>query len=200
MARADLYLYFNFRSPYCYLASKTMFDVFDRFAVDIVWRPFGGWNGRSDPERAKKKLPLTRQDVARWARRINIPFQPPPVTTDPTRAGAGSFLAEQEGCLRDYITAVMHAEWGEGRDIGALDVLRDVAGRIGLDPEALAHAADDSALHGKLEANWREADQRGVFGVPTFIIDDQVFWGQDRLDFVAGYLSERGLALDKAAR
>ena len=117
-------VFFNFRSPYCYLASKSMFDILDRFDCHFEWRPLGGWDGRSSPERAKGKLPIARQDVRRWCRRLGIPFNPPPVTTDPTRAGAGSLLAEQQGRLREYVMEVMHAEWGEGRDIGDIDVLR----------------------------------------------------------------------------
>lgn len=75
---ADVYLYFNFRSPYCYLASKTMFDVLDDFHVNVLWRPLGGWEGRSPPDVAKVKVPVARQDVARIARRMGIPVNPPP--------------------------------------------------------------------------------------------------------------------------
>jgi 2-hydroxychromene-2-carboxylate isomerase len=187
-------VFFNFRSPYCYLASKSMFDVLDRFDCHFEWRPLGGWQGRSSPERAKGKLPIARQDVRRWCRRLDIPFNPPPVTTDPTRAGAGSLLAEQQGCLRQYVQAVMHAEWGEGRDIGELDVLRDAGRRAGLDPDALAGAADDPALRARLDAHWQQAQTAGVFGVPTFLVGEEIFWGNDRLDFLAEHLAELGAA------
>ena len=66
----DVKLYFNFRSPYCYLASKRMFDVLWVSDVRVIWRPLGGWKGRSPPERAAYKLPIARQDVARWCKRI----------------------------------------------------------------------------------------------------------------------------------
>lgn len=80
----DVTLYFNFRSPYCYLLSKTMWPVFDDFDVNLVWRPVGGWNLRSSPERAKKKLPIARQDLKRFAKRLGIPVNPPPMETEPT--------------------------------------------------------------------------------------------------------------------
>lgn len=187
-------VFFNFRSPYCYLASKSMFDVLDRFDCHFEWRPLGGWDGRSSPERAKGKLPIARQDVRRWCRRLGIPFNPPPVTTDPTRAGAGSLLAEQQGRLREYVIEVMHAEWGEGRDIGDLAVLREAAGRAGVDPGALAQAADDPALLARLGEHWAEAQAVGVFGVPSFVVGEEVFWGNDRLDFLAEHLTELGAA------
>lgn len=189
----DLFVYLNFRSPYGYLASKHLFDLLDAYDVTLQWRPLGGWDGRSNPERAKKKLPLTRQDVTRWARRMQIPFGAPPITTDPTRAGAASLYAEEQGRLKDYVIAILHAEWGEGRDIGDAAVLRDVATEIGLDADALLAAADDPARQKKLVDNWIEADEKGVFGVPTFIIGDQIFWGQDRMGFLAEHLDELGL-------
>jgi len=191
---AEVAVYFNFRSPYCYLASKLMWPVFDEFHTRLLWRPLGGWNGRSSPEVALKKLPIARQDMARFARRLGIPVNPPPKTTDPTRAGAGSLLAEQRGLLRPYIMEVMRREWADGADIGDRDVLLEVGARIGLDRDELADAVDDPQRQAQLEANWREAEERGAIGVPTFIIGEEIFWGQDRIDFVLEHLRELRLA------
>ncbi|MCU7808325.1 MAG: 2-hydroxychromene-2-carboxylate isomerase [Candidatus Thiodiazotropha sp. (ex Semelilucina semeliformis)] len=184
----DVYVYFNFRSPYCYLATKTMWRIFDDYHTRLVWRPLGGWDGRSPPEVALKKLPIARQDMARFARRLGIPVNPPPKTTDPTFAGAGSLLAEEKGVLRPYIIEVMRKEWAEGADIGQLDVLLDVGEQVGLDREELAAAANDQARQAQLETNWREADEKGAIGVPTFVVGEEIFWGQDRIDFVLEHL------------
>lgn len=186
----DIKVFFNFRSPYCYLASKRLWRIFDDYHARLVWRPFGGWDGRSNPERAKVKLPLTRQDVGRWARKMGIPMNPPPITTDPTKAGAGSFLAEEKGLLREYVTEVMRAEWANGQDIGQSDVLLDVGASIGLDRDELADAIESKTNLKRLQQNKREADESGVFGVPSFIIGDEKFWGNDRIDFVIDYLCE----------
>jgi len=188
-----LEVYYNFRSPYCYLASKRLFSLFDDYHVTLVWKPLGGWSGRSAPERAKVKIPIVRQDVKRHARLLGIPFSPPPVTTDPTRAGAGSLLAEREGLLRPYTVEVMRKEWAEGRDIGDMDVLLEVARAIGLDEGALTAAVEDADNLAVLEANWAEAQTKGAFGVPTFIIGDDIFWGNDRIDFVRAHLHDLGL-------
>ena len=192
MESIDLKLFFNFRSPYCYLASKTMFSLLDDYHVNLLWRPLAGWNGRSAPERAKVKIPLTRQDVARWAKRMNIPCNPPPITTDPTPAGTGSLLAEEKGRLREYIIRVMDAEWAEGLDIGQPDVLTDIARQVGLDPDEFTESINDPARQQVLEDNWQEAQEALVIGVPTFLIDDQIFWGNDRIDFVHEHLRELG--------
>ncbi len=190
----EVRIFFNFRSPYCYLASKRMFRIFDDFHARLVWRPLGGWDGRSPPDRAKVKVPLVRQDVARFARRMGIPLEPPPKTTDPTKAGAGSLLAEEQGLLRPYVVEMMRAEWAEGADIGREEVVLEVGRRIGLDTDALRVAIDDPARLARLEENWQEARSLGVMGVPTFVIGDQLFWGNDRLEFVFDHLRELRLA------
>lgn len=190
----DVRLFFNFRSPYCYLASKTMFGVFDDFHAALVWRPLPGWAGRSDPERAKIKLPVARQDMRRFAKRLGIPVTPPPTTTDPTRAAAISLLAEEQGLLRPWVVECMRAEWAEGRDIGQEDVLRDVCARIGLDADAAMVAADDAGRLAVLDRHAEEAKAAGAFGVPTFVVGEDIFWGQDRIDFLRDHLRELALA------
>ena len=191
---ADVYVYFNFRSPYCYLASKTMFQIFDEYHANLVWRPLGSWDGRSPPEVAVKKLPVARQDMARIARRMGIPVNPPPKTTDPTLAGAGSFLAEENDLLRPYIVEVMRREWAHGEDIGQEDLLIDIAEHLGLPRDDFRNAIHDPANHARLESNWQEADEKGVVGVPSFVIGEEIFWGQDRIDYVLEHLREMRLA------
>ena len=103
-------------------------------------------------------------------------------------------MAEKENLLRPYLVTMMQAEWSEGRDIGDTDVLLSVAESVGLDGEAFASAIDDPETHAQLDQNWQEAQEKGALGVPTFVIGDQILWGQDRLDFVAEHLQELGAA------
>jgi len=190
MSNVDVKIYFNFRSPYCYLASKTLWSIIDDFNVNLLWRPVGGWDLRSPPERAKSKLPIARQDMARFARRLGIPVTPPPVETEPTAAGAGSLYAQQQGLLREFIVETMRIEWAEGKNIGEEPVLREVAARIHLDADSLIAASQDPVNLAMLTANAAEAAADGAIGVPTFIIDEEIFWGQDRIDFVLEKLTE----------
>ena len=192
MPTPQLQVFFNFRSPYCYLASKSMFETFERFDIEFDWRPLGSWDGRSAPDRAKKKLPIARQDVARWCHRLGIPFNPPPVTTDPTAAALGSIAAARTGLLAPYVVGVMAQEWAHGRDIGEIDVLLEVCDRIGLSDTALTTAIELDDNKKMLETNWQLAQDLGVFGVPTFVVGDQICWGNDRLDFLAEHLAELG--------
>lgn len=188
----DVILFFNFRSPYCYLASKTLWPIVDDFDTRLVWRPVGGWDLRSPPDRAKIKVPLARQDLARFARRFGMTVSPPPPTTDPTLAGAGSLLAEERGLLRRYIVEVMNTEWAQGQDIGNADILLDAGVRAGLDRGELARAIEDEDYLARLRQNALEAAEIGVIGVPTFVIGKEIFWGQDRIDFVLEELTSLG--------
>jgi len=192
----DVKLFFNFRSPYCYIASKTLFQIYDNFHVNMVWRPLGGWSGRSSPERAKVKVPLVRQDVRRITGKMGIPMNPPPITTDPTKAGAASLLAEERGLLRPWIVEVMRAEWAQGRDIGDEQVLLDVGSSVGLDKDQLLASFSDSGKLAQLDANWEEAQDMGLIGVPSFQVGEELFWGSDRIEYVVDHL--RSLRLSRS--
>lgn len=190
----DIKVFFNFRSPYCYIASKTMFSVFDDFHARMLWRPLGGWSGRSSPERAKIKVPLTRQDVRRITGKMGIPMNPPPISTDPTIAGAASLLAEERGLLRPWIVEVMRAEWAEGQDIGDPEVLLAVGDAIGLSREELESSFTDASRLECLERNWEEASESGFIGVPSFQVGEEMFWGADRIDYLRDHLRELRLS------
>ncbi|MEH6503555.1 MAG: DsbA family protein [Cycloclasticus sp.] len=187
---ADINVFFNFRSPYCYLASKNIFSVFDEYHAKICWKSLGGWAGRSSPERARIKMQLARQDVMRSCRKMGIPFVPPPVDTDPSLAGVVSLLAEQQGLLKPYVIEVMRKEWAEGRNIGEIEVLLEVGEQIGLAQGLIEGASENEILLKQLDKNWQEAQSKGVMGVPTFTVDEQIFWGNDRIDSLKDHLHE----------
>ena len=188
MSDTSLKIFFNFRSPYCYLLSRSLFEELDNFDIDVEWFSLAGWDGRSPPERAKVKVPLTRQDVARWCKRLNIPFNPPPITTDPTPAALVSFAAEEKGCLPDFVKNVMWAEWAEGQDIGQTDVLENIAESCGMEKKSVGEALANTQYEEELQANWAQAQALGVIGVPSFVIGEEIFWGNDRFDFVLEHL------------
>ncbi|WP_321390242.1 2-hydroxychromene-2-carboxylate isomerase [Emcibacter sp.] len=189
----DVQVYFNFRSPYCYLASRTMFDVIEQAGNRLVWRPLGGWYGRTpqDHPRLQDKVRIARQDLGRIARKKGFIFCPPPKDCDPTLPALGSLYAGKVGKLRLYVETVMLKEWGEGLDVGREDILVELACGIGLDGEEFKAALHSEEGQDQLSCNWQEAVTKGVIGVPTFVANDQIFWGHDRLGWLRDYLDEQ---------
>ena len=183
-----VHFFFNFRSPYCYLAAQTVFERIEACDATIDWRPLGGWDGRSPPDRAKAKVPIARQDLARWAKRMNIPVVPPPTETDGTYAATASLYAERNGLLKPFVKAVMNAEWARGANIGQIPILLDIARQIGLDPDEMQSAIEAPENAETLGANWAFAQSLGVIGVPSFVVGDAIFWGNDRIDFLEDHL------------
>lgn len=182
-------IYFNFRSPYCYVAARQMFDLFERCNATTDWRPLGNWDGRSPPERAKVKVPLVRQDMKRICRRLNIPFSPPPGPNwDGTAAGAASLYAAEAGQLKIFTQTLMTAAWGQGRDISAPETVAEIAAQCGFDREACLNAARSPDNLKQLSDNAERATNLGVIGVPSFVVGEEIFWGQDRLDYLEEHL------------
>jgi 2-hydroxychromene-2-carboxylate isomerase len=132
------------------------------------------------------------QDMARWVRRYGIPFAGNPHFPMQTLTALRAALAAQDaGVFPKYHAALFHAAWGEPANLGDAAVLRDVIAKAGLDPEPLLAAAASEPLKARLKANTDEAVTRGAFGAPTFFVGDEMFFGNDRLDFVAEALAPK---------
>jgi len=136
-------------------------------------------------------------DCARWARRLGVPFAWPPkfpvLTVLPLRA---AFAAEKAGQLVPFTHAVFRAYWGEGRDISDPAVVVDAATRAGLDGAALVAEAPN--FKDALKSQTQEAVDRGSFGAPTFFVGQELFIGNDRLDFAVEALEGAGRAAGRA--
>jgi 2-hydroxychromene-2-carboxylate isomerase len=121
---------------------------------------------------------------------MGIPMNPPPISTEPTAAGAASLLAEERGLLRPWIVEVMRAEWAEGKDIGDQQVLLEVGSLVGLDSGELMDSFSDPDKLAQLDRNWDEAQELGLIGVPSFQVGEELFWGSDRIEYVLDHLRE----------
>lgn len=198
MATVDFY--FDFQSPWAYLASTRIERLCAEHATPLNWWPV-------ELDRVKELVgretvpydPVTMQyvavDVQRWAHRYGVPVSMP-VRVPTTPVLRGCFLARDAGCAVPYIHRVFRAYWGDGEDLSDETVIRAIAADCGLEADVLfrAFAGEDTA--DRLDANNRAAADRGVFGVPMIFVDEAMFWGNDRLDFVAEALA----AAEAAAR
>jgi 2-hydroxychromene-2-carboxylate isomerase len=184
---ATLEFFYDFVSPYSYLASTRVEAAVAKVGGTVRFRPFllgGVFNatGNKAPIEVAAKGPYLATDCIRWAKRLGVPFawpaKFPMLTVLPLRA---AFAAEKLGKLVPYTHAMYRAYWAEGRDISDASVVEDVATKAGLPGAALI--AEASNHKEALKAQTQEAVDRGSFGAPTFFVGQEMFIGNDRLDF-----------------
>ena len=187
-----LEFFFDFGSPTAYLAYTQLPKLAAAAGAELAWRPMllGGVfkaTGNASPVAVPAKGRWMHQDMARWARRYGVPLAMNPhfpINTLPLMRGAvGMQLRRPQDFLR-YVDAVYRAMWVEPQNLGDPAVLASVLQRAGFDAEAFAALVNDAEVKAQLVKNTEEAVARGVFGAPTMFVGEQMFFGQDRLDFV----------------
>ncbi len=191
MSRSVEFL-FDVGSPAAYLAFKRLPAICEQLGATLHWRPMllGGVfqaTGNHSPATIPAKGSYLFTDLQRFARRHGIEFRPNPHfpinTLTLMRMATGLQLREPQR-LGAFVDAVYRAIWVQERDLNDAGVVANVLREAGFDPEALLALANDPAVKEQLKARTQEAVARGVFGAPTFFVGQEMFWGQDRLDFV----------------
>lgn len=188
--------FYDYASTYSYLAHREIEQLAERKGAELVFRPMVlGFvfkaTGNSMPAAVPAKAAYMVQDVRRWVRHYGLPFHMPsvfPVNT--IRALRGAVAALADGTFHAYHHAVMTAYWSQDQDIGDPDILAGIATAAGLDGAALMARCETEPVKAALKKNTDEAIERGVFGAPTFFVGDEMFWGNDRLEFVAEALAD----------
>lgn len=181
--------YFDYLSPYSYLANSQMSALSERTGAEVAYHPVlnGGIVAATDnkpPPMVPAKLRYMGVDVPRWVKRFDIPYRPPGVLMNTLRALRGAIAAQEDGDFPAYHEAMFAAAFGEGRDLSDLSTVLDVAAKAGIDAPRLALRMEEPAVKEKLKAATAAAVERGLFGVPTFFVNDEMFFGVDHLDFV----------------
>jgi 2-hydroxychromene-2-carboxylate isomerase len=185
---ATLEFFYDFVSPYSYLASTRVEEVARRTGATLRFRPFllGGVfkaTGNHAPLETVAKGRHMWVDLERWARRLRVPLRRPQTFPIASLLALRSALAaEKAGALVPFTHAVFHAYWAEGRDIASPDVLAAIGRGAGLDGAAFVAAAPEHKA--ALAANTDDAVARGAYGAPAFFVGDEMYIGNDRLDFV----------------
>jgi 2-hydroxychromene-2-carboxylate isomerase len=192
--------YFDFSSPYGYLASTRIDALAAKHGRSVVWRPhLLGAVFKINDQRPLASIPLksdyAARDLARSARLLKVPFKLPtkfPVgATAPSRAFY--WLNDKDPALAKRLAqALYHAYFAEDRDISSPEVTCDVAARLEVDRAELAQALNDPAVKERLRTEVDAAIARGVFGSPYIIVDGEPFWGSDRLDQIERWLETGG--------
>jgi 2-hydroxychromene-2-carboxylate isomerase len=192
--------YFEFASPYGYVASTQINSLAARHDRAVAWHPI--MLGAAFKETGAKPLmhtplkgPYLLHDVPRFARLLGVPFTAPPVMPANSLAASRACLWLEAGdpalAVR-LAKAVFQAHWGVGRDIGAPKLVAEIAAPLGIERAALLAAVADPAIKERLKEATAAAIGRGVFGSPFIFVDGEAFWGADRLDQVEAWLARGG--------
>ena len=187
-----LELIFDFGSPNAYLTLKVLPELLDRTGADLIITPclLGGIfkaTGNKAPmiqyADAPAKMAYEHLEMQRFIAkhgltkyRLNPHF---PVNTLTIMRGA--IVADEEGNLDDYVEAVNRAMWEDGLKMDDPEVIAAFLSANGFDGPALLARTQEPEIKAKLVANTEAAVARGVFGIPTFFVGEEMFFGKDRL-------------------
>jgi 2-hydroxychromene-2-carboxylate isomerase len=197
MARVDFF--FDYGSPYSYLADRVLPDLARRTGAEIAYRPMllGGVfqaTGNRSPmqEPVEPKRRYGGAALARTARFLGAPFAANPhFPINTLRLMRTALAAQQRGVFAPFHAAVYPAFWVEGRNLGDDGEIAAVLEKAGLDAAALLEAAGSPEAKAALRANTDEAVARGVFGAPSLFLGDELFFGVDHLPQLERALAEK---------
>jgi 2-hydroxychromene-2-carboxylate isomerase len=197
---APIDFYFDFTSPYGYLAAHFIDDLGARHRRTVMWHPIllGAifkTTGNSPLTAQPLKGPYAVRDFARSARFHKVPFSLPSRFPIAGVRAARAYLwaAERDvGAARTLAQALFKAYFVDDRDISEAPTVVDVAASLGHDPAAVAAALEDGRIKEALRAEVDAAAAAGVFGSPYVIVDGEPFWGMDRFPQIEAWLSTGG--------
>ncbi len=192
--------YVSLNSPWTYLGSKRFEAMAAKHGATVTIWPvdfgavFAVSGGLPLPKRSPQRQAYRMMELKRWRDRLGVPLTLTPrfFPANEVPAARCVIALREQGRMADAIKvahAVLHALWVEEKDTGDAATLRAIVAGCGLDADAVLAAAEAPAIAATREAYTKHAIEQGVFGAPSFVIDGEIFWGQDRLDFVEARLA-----------
>jgi 2-hydroxychromene-2-carboxylate isomerase len=182
--------FFDYGSPFSYLADTQLPALERRTGATVVYRPMllGAVlkeTGSASPITVPAKGRYMGVELHRWAKRYGVPFAANkffPINT--MRLMRGVVAAQHAECFAEYHRAIYPAFWVDGANLAAPEVIRAVLDKAGLNADLILACIEEPNVKEQLRLNTEEAVRRGVFGAPTFFVGEDMFWGNDRLMFV----------------
>ncbi|MDA0262076.1 MAG: 2-hydroxychromene-2-carboxylate isomerase [Proteobacteria bacterium] len=192
--------YFDFASPYGYLASRKIDEIAARYARNVTWHPFllgvvFKIVGTAPMFDYPLKSDYFLRDLPRSARRLGIPVTLPPGAPHNTIAAARTFYwlndtdAER---AKAFAKRIYDRFFEDGDDVSSPEAAVEIAAEVGADRDQAIAALQDQTVKDRLRTENEAAIARGVFGSPYFIVDDEPFWGSDRLVQVEAWIKSGG--------
>ena len=184
--------YFDFGSPASYLAYTQLPKLCADAGAALNWKPMllGGVfqaTGNHSPATVPLKGKYMVGDLQRFATRYGVPFNHNPhfpVNTLMLMRAAVGLQMREDPRFGEYVEAVFTSMWVQGSNLNDLAVTGAMLHNAGFDPAAILALVSQQDVKDRLKVLTQRAVERGIFGAPTMFVGDQMFWGQDRLDFV----------------
>ena len=197
---APILFYFDFSSPYGYLASLRIDAIGAKHGRETTWKPIllgpiFKLSGNTALVQQPLKGKYSMHDFARSARRFKTPLQKPSVFPIATQNAARAFywLNDTDPVKAQALAQRLFAVYfGEGRDISSAETVISEARNLGIDGDKLKAALADPAIKERLREEIEKAVELGVCGSPYTIVDGEPFWGADRLDQLDEWLQTGG--------
>jgi 2-hydroxychromene-2-carboxylate isomerase len=188
---ATLEFYFDFGSPTAYLAHQRLGQLAAQYPLQVHYKPMllGGIfkaTGNASPITIPAKGHyMMGHDLPRFAKRYGVEMNPNPhFPINTLNLMRGAIAAERLGYFNAFVDAVYDAVWVQGKNMGDIEVITRVLNDRDLDAQALLALSQDPEVKAELIARTEAAVARGIFGTPTFFMGEEMYFGQDRLDFV----------------
>ncbi len=192
-----LEFFFDYGSPYSYFADAQLPGLVERTGCEVVYRPMllggvfksvGSHSPAAEPVEAKRKYFAV--ELRRAIAHYEVPFESPPGWPINTlQIMRTAHAAQREGVFEDFHRTVYSAFWASGKAIGDLRVFAETLREAGLPAEKLLAASLEPDVKTELRETTEEAVERGAFGAPTFFLDEEMFFGADRIPFLERILS-----------
>jgi 2-hydroxychromene-2-carboxylate isomerase len=200
MAHVDYY--FTPVSPWAYLGAPRFNAMVEKYRADVrvmpvdLGRVFSTSGGLPLAKRPVQRQAYRMMELKRWRDFLGLPLnlQPKGFPTDPALASRLIIAARLDG-QKDALAlsyALGRAVWAEERNIGDAETLEEIVTECGFDPAKLFAAADSATVAEAYETDTQKAMEMQVFGAPTYVLNGELFWGQDRLDFLERALAKAG--------
>jgi 2-hydroxychromene-2-carboxylate isomerase len=192
--RKKVEFYYDFSSPYSYLASTKIEGICAKYGAELDWKPFlvGGVHketaNRAPLEVPSKKTYMIR-DVKDWASYYGVEFNFPDLfPVNSVKSMRGALVTKELGRVKDYTHKLFNLYWIRNEDINRDDILRLGLTELDMDYELFMERIKEQEIKDGLRKETAEAVRRGAFGAPTIFLGDRMLWGNDRLLFVESYL------------
>ncbi len=197
----ELKFYFAYTSPFTYLAMAPAYELERSHRVRLRFIPYGV-NIRQvygdTPTRSHRdalKVKYLYLDARRFAQERGLTIYPPKKIYSARFAFYGGMCAEDQGLFRPYADRVFERFWKHELEVESVDALAAILSEVGASTDQFMRYIADEAAEAKprLKLGFAEADRDLVFGVPTFVIDSERFWGYDRIDWLVKKLDAMDL-------